>query len=75
MIFRPLRLLLIALLTLLVALPLAVRSAAPVPPVETDLQAFLDAQPGPLKSYRDPLSMGDDGSPRSAAEVVRAAAA
>ena len=30
-IFRPLRLLLIALLTLLVALPLAVRSAVPAP--------------------------------------------
>jgi murein DD-endopeptidase MepM/ murein hydrolase activator NlpD len=71
---RPFRLLLIALLGLLVALPLAAR-ATPPPPVETDLQGFLDAQPGPLKSYHDPLATGDDGQPRAAAEIIQASAA
>jgi murein DD-endopeptidase MepM/ murein hydrolase activator NlpD len=66
--FRPL---LIALLAVLVALPLAVR-ATPPPPVESDLQGFLDAQPGALKTYRDPLAKGDDGDPLRAAEAIQA---
>jgi hypothetical protein len=70
--FRRFRLLL-ALLGLLVALPPAVRAAPPTPPVELDPQGFLDAQPGPLKAYRDPTSSGEDGKPRAAAEIVQAA--
>src|SRR5437763_15968051 len=62
--FRPFRLLLTTLLGLLIALPLATRGA-PAQPVEADVQAFLDAQPGPLKSYRE----GD----RTAAELIQAA--
>ncbi|HEU5097893.1 MAG TPA: peptidoglycan DD-metalloendopeptidase family protein [Roseiflexaceae bacterium] len=60
MFLRRFRLLLAGLLGLLIALPLAARGA----PVEADLQAFLDAQPGLLKSYRE----GD----RSAAELIQA---
>ena len=41
--------------------------AAPAPPVEADVQAFLDAQPGALKVYRD--------SGHSAAEIVQATSA
>jgi murein DD-endopeptidase MepM/ murein hydrolase activator NlpD len=68
--FRPLRLLLAALLMLLM-LPTAARAAesrrteAPAQPVEANVQAFLDAQPGPLKSYRD--------GERTAAELIQAA--
>jgi murein DD-endopeptidase MepM/ murein hydrolase activator NlpD len=62
-IFRPFRLLLITLLGLLITLPLAMR-AAPAQPVEADVQAFLEAQPGLLKSYR-----ADD---RTAAELIQA---
>ena len=60
---RPVHLLFILFVGLLVALPLAARSAAPPPPVEAGVQAFLDTQPGPLKSFRD----GD----RSAAELIQ----
>ena len=63
MIFRPFRLLLVALLGLLIALPLATR-AAPDQPVEADVQVFLDAQPGALKAYR--------ADERSAAELIQA---
>jgi murein DD-endopeptidase MepM/ murein hydrolase activator NlpD len=59
------------MLALLVALPFAARSAPPL--VESDLQAFLDAQPGPLKSYRDPGLSGDEGGPRAASEIIQAA--
>jgi murein DD-endopeptidase MepM/ murein hydrolase activator NlpD len=72
--FRPFRLLL-ALLVLLALPPLAARAAPPAPPVEVDLQAFLDAQPGPLKSYRVPGLKGDDGGERRAAEVIQASSA
>src|SRR5262245_42241489 len=34
-------------------LPAPMARAAPPPPVEADLQAWLDAQPGRLKAYRD----------------------
>jgi len=63
-IFRPFRLLLSTLLGLLIALPLATRGA-PAQPVEADMQVFLDAQPGPLKSYRE--------GERTAAELIQAA--
>ncbi|MDQ2997000.1 MAG: peptidoglycan DD-metalloendopeptidase family protein [Chloroflexota bacterium] len=63
-IFRPFLLLLVALLGLLIALPFATR-AAPDQPVEADVQVFLDAQPGPLKSYRE--------GERTAAELIQAA--
>ncbi|HEX9369979.1 MAG TPA: peptidoglycan DD-metalloendopeptidase family protein, partial [Roseiflexaceae bacterium] len=53
-------------LGLLVALPPAPARAAP-PPVEAGVQAFLDGQPGPLKSYRDDA--------RPAAEIIQAASA
>jgi murein DD-endopeptidase MepM/ murein hydrolase activator NlpD len=60
-----------ALLVLLLALPSAAHAAesrrtqGQAQPVEADVQAFLDAQPGPLKSYR-----ADD---RTAAELIQAA--
>ena len=75
MIFRPFRRALIVLLGLLIALPLAARSAPPAPQVEIDLQGFLDAQPGQLKSYRDTGSSGDADGPRLAAEIVQGASA
>jgi murein DD-endopeptidase MepM/ murein hydrolase activator NlpD len=70
-IFRPFRLLLAVVLVLLLALPEAThatesrRTQGQNQPVEADVQAFLDAQPGALKSYRD--------GERTAAEVIQAA--
>jgi murein DD-endopeptidase MepM/ murein hydrolase activator NlpD len=64
---RPFRLFLVALLGLLVTLAPVPALAAPSPPVEQGVQAFLDAQPGALKSYRD--------GKRSAAEIVEGACA
>jgi murein DD-endopeptidase MepM/ murein hydrolase activator NlpD len=52
----------ITLALLLAALPAPVARAAPPPPVEAGVQAWLDAQPGRLKSYRD--------GQRSAAQIV-----
>jgi murein DD-endopeptidase MepM/ murein hydrolase activator NlpD len=62
-IVRPFRLLAV-LLVLLLVLPKAAH-AAESQPVEADVQAFLEAQPGPLKSFR-----ADD---RTAAELIQAA--
>ncbi|HNP86230.1 MAG TPA: peptidoglycan DD-metalloendopeptidase family protein [Kouleothrix sp.] len=64
--FRPIRLILCPLLALLLALPPAV-FAAPPAPVESDVQAFLAAQSGALKSYRD--------REHSAADIVQATSA
>lgn len=64
----PFRLLIITLLGLLMTAPYAPASrggARGGPSVEESLQAFLDAQPGPLKSYRD--------GERRAAEVIQSA--
>jgi murein DD-endopeptidase MepM/ murein hydrolase activator NlpD len=64
----PRHLALALLLTLLLALPLPLAAQeAPPPRVEDDLQGFLAAQPGPLKSYRD------GGEP--AAEIIAGATA
>src|SRR5690349_791818 len=65
---RPWLLFLVTLLGSLIAAPAAppaLAGARPGPPVEASVQAFLDAQPGPLKSYRD----GD----HSAAELIQSA--
>jgi murein DD-endopeptidase MepM/ murein hydrolase activator NlpD len=68
--FRPFGLL-AALLVLLLLLPPAAHAAetrrtqGPAQPVEADVQAFLDAHPGPLKSYRE--------NERTAAELIQAA--
>lgn len=61
-------LVLCALLGALIALPCAPSARADarvVPPVEASVQGFLDAQPGPLKTYHD----GD----HSAAELIQSA--
>jgi murein DD-endopeptidase MepM/ murein hydrolase activator NlpD len=62
----PFRLTIIILL-LLAATPFAqsARAAPPTPPVEDNMQAWLDAQPGALKAYRD--------DERSAAEIISGA--
>ncbi|MEP7190667.1 MAG: hypothetical protein ABI901_15865, partial [Roseiflexaceae bacterium] len=70
-IFRLFRLQLAAILVLLLILPYATHAAesrpmqGPNQPVEADVQVFLDAQPGPLKSYRE--------GERTAAELIQAA--
>jgi murein DD-endopeptidase MepM/ murein hydrolase activator NlpD len=59
----PSRLAIITLALLLAgALPAPAARAAPPPPVEADVQAWLDTQPGRLKSYRD--------GRRSAAQIL-----
>jgi murein DD-endopeptidase MepM/ murein hydrolase activator NlpD len=62
----PIRLAIIIFL-LLATVPFAhlVRATAPPPPVEGDLQGWLDAQPGALRAYRD----GD----QSAAQIITGA--
>lgn len=52
MLLRPNHSLFVVLLGLLLALPPATRAAPPPPPVEVSMQAFLEAQPGPLKAHR-----------------------
>ena len=66
MTFRPIRLLLSALIALLIILPIAAH-ADPPPPVEAGVQGFLDAQPGPLKSFEEDR--------HSAAELIQTASA
>jgi hypothetical protein len=60
----PNRLAIIITMALLLAatLPAPLARAAPLPPVEEDVQAWLDAQPGRLKAYRD--------GKRSAAQII-----
>ncbi len=59
----PISLLLAVLLELLAVIsPVAAAHPRPIPVVEESVQAFLDAQPGPLKTYRD--------GERSAAELL-----
>jgi murein DD-endopeptidase MepM/ murein hydrolase activator NlpD len=64
--FRPTRPLFCALIALLIILPIATQ-AAPPPPVEVSIQGFLDAQPGPLKSFQE--------DQHSAAELIQATSA
>ena len=60
----PIRFAIIMTLAALLAtvLPTPTARAAPPPPVEADVQAWLDTQPGKLKAYRD--------GQRSAAQIV-----
>jgi murein DD-endopeptidase MepM/ murein hydrolase activator NlpD len=62
--FRSLFIIVVLLLSLAPSAPRA-RAAAPPPPVEVDLQAWLDAQAGALKSFHE--------GERSAAEIVEGA--
>jgi murein DD-endopeptidase MepM/ murein hydrolase activator NlpD len=64
---RPFRSLIITCLVLLVVAPRAApaHAATPPPPVEAGVRAWLDAQPGRLKSYRD--------GERTAAEIIEGA--
>ena len=55
----------IGLLLAMAPLYRLVYAATPAPPVEDDIQAWLDAQPGALKVYRD--------DERSAAEIISGA--